>query len=551
MLSALNVWRAVMGVMCPLKVENNREARVSVIGRYRTKHKIGQDNVRLLGMELHNPVFFITALLTVCFVLGALGSPGRAQVALALAREWSIEHFHWLLMASGNFFVLFCLLLVVMPFGRVRLGGAAARPEFSRLSWFSMLFAAGMGIGLMFWCVAEPIAYYTGWDGTPLNVAARTPAAAEVAIGAVLYHWGLHAWAIFTVVALALAYFSFNKGLPLLTRSIFYPLFGEQCWRWPGHCIDMVAALATIFGLATSLGLGAKQATAGLHAVFGAPNVLAMQLLIIALITGIAILSVARGLDRGIKLLSNFNILLALFLLIFVFITGGALVRLSGIGADVFHYLRHFVALSDWTGREDAAWYKGWTVFYWAWWISWSPFVGMFIARISRGRTVREFIVAVLLLPTAVSVIWMSVFGGIALEQAQQGIGELANGITDPALALFHALEQLPLTLLLALVAVVLVITFFITSADSGSLVLDIITAGGKLDSPRSQRIFWAALLGLISAALLVGGGSDALGALQSGAITMAVPFTLVLLLSCLCLLLGLLSEGREGSQVE
>ena len=512
---------------------------------YQSSYRVGRDNVRILRMELHNPVFFITAFLTVAFVIGTLVLPQDAKVILDQAKNWSIDNFDWLVMISGNFFVVFCLLLIVLPFGKVRLGGAAAQPEFSRLSWFSMLFAAGMGIGLMFWCVAEPVAYYTDWSGTPLNVQPHSPEAAAAAMGASLYHWGLHPWAIFAVVGLSLAFFSFNKGLPLVTRSIFYPLFGEQCWRWPGHIIDVTAVFATIFGLATSLGLGAKQATGGLHSVFGVDNGLTTQLLLITVITAIAIISVVRGLDRGVRVLSNFNILTALLLLVFVISAGPTWPAISGIFENLSHYVTHFLPLSDWTGRADEAWYKSWTVFYWAWWISWSPFVGVFIARISRGRSVREFVTAVLLLPTLVSAVWMSVFGGIALDQVQHGIGSLAGGITDPSLALFHLLENLPFTILASLVAVVLVLTFFITSADSGSLVIDIITAGGKLDTPRYQRAFWAVLLGFIAAALLIGGGSDALNALQAGTITMAVPFTLVLLLSCLCLVLGLLSEAN------
>ena len=370
-------------------------------------------------------------------------------------------------------------------------------------------------------------------------------------MGAVMYHWSLHPWAIFGVVALAMAFFSFNKGLPLVTRSIFYPLLGEKCWGWQGHVIDTIAAFATVFGLATSLGLGALQATGGLHFVFGVDNGLATQLLLIAIITAVAIISVLRGLQRGVRVLSNFNLLVALLLLVFVTWAGPTLPALRSIGENLGNYAKYFIPLSDWTGREDDAWYKGWTVFYWAWWISWAPFVGMFIARISRGRTVREFVTAVLIVPTLVSAVWMSVFGSIALDQVQQGIGALPGGIDDPSLALFHLLENLPFTILVSLVAVVLVLTFFITSADSGSLVVDIITAGGKLDTPRYQRAFWAILLGMIAAALLVGGGDNALGAIQAGVITMAVPFSLVLLLACLCLVLGLLSEnGDHGGRI-
>ena len=510
---------------------------------YDTPYRIGQDNIRIFGMELHNPVFFISAFLIIGFIAGTLSFPKEARVILEQSKNWCLENFDWLVMISGNFFVLFCLLLIILPWGRTRLGGVSARPEFSTLSWFSMLFAAGMGIGLMFWCVAEPVAYFTGWSGTPLNVQPRSPEAVDAAMGAVMYHWGLHPWAIYGVVALAMAFFSFNKGLPLVTRSIFYPLLGEKCWRWPGDVIDTMAVFTTVFGLATSLGLGTLQAAGGLHFIFGVNNDLATQLLLLSIVTTIAIISVLRGLDRGVRVLSNFNLMVALLLLVFVACVAQTLSALSSIGDNLSNYAQHFIPLSNWAGRGDDAWYKAWTVFYWAWWISWSPFVGMFIARISKGRTVREFVIAVLLAPTLVSTVWMSIFGYVALDQVQHGIGALAGDMYDPSLALFHMLENLPFTVLVSLVAVILVLTFFITSADSGSLVVDIITTGGRLDSPRYQRAFWAILLGLIAATLLIGGGGDALSAIQAGVITMALPFTLVLLLCCLCLSLGLWAE--------
>lgn len=515
---------------------------------YNISYHTGRDNIRLFNMEMHNPVFFITALLASALIVGTLLFPGTAKVALEGAKSWSLDNFAGFVMVSANFFVVFCLALLALPCSRTRLGGPEARPEFSRLSWFSMLFAAGMGIGLVFWCVAEPVAYYTNWAGTPLNATPHTPEAAALALGTAVYHWSLHPWASFAVVALALAFFSFNKGLPLMIRSIFYPLLGERCWGWPGHLVDVVAVIATLFGLVTSLGLGAQQAAGGLHFVFGIDEGLRAQLLIIAGVTLVAIVSVVRGLERGVKTLSNFNLLVALFLLAFVLAFGPTRAALASVGAGLWHYADSFIPLSNWMGREDDAWRKGWTVFYWAWWISWSPFVGMFIARISRGRTVREFLIAVLLLPTLASALWMSVFGGVALEQAQTGVGALANGIEDPALALFHMLDNLPLAAPISLIAVALVLTFFITSADSGSLVIDIITAGGRLDSRRGQRAFWAACLGLVAAGLLVGGGNDTLSALQAGTITAAVPFTLILLLACLCLWMGLSAEVKRGA---
>lgn len=513
---------------------------------YNIGYRTGRDNIRLFNMEMHNPVFFITALLASALIVGTLLFPAAARVALEGAKSWSLDNFAGFVMVSANFFVVFCLALLALPCSKTRLGGPDARPEFSRLSWFAMLFAAGMGIGLVFWCVAEPVAYYTNWAGTPLNAPPYTPEAAALALGTAVYHWSLHPWACFAVVALALAFFSFNKGLPLMTRSIFYPLLGERCWGWPGHLVDVVAVIATLFGLVTSLGLGAQQAAGGLRFVFGIDDGLQAQLIIIAGVTLVAIVSVVRGLERGVKTLSNFNLLVALFLLAFVLVFGPTRAALASVGAGLWHYADSFIPLSNWMGRDDDAWRKGWTVFYWAWWISWSPFVGMFIARISRGRTVREFLIAVLLLPTLASAVWMSVFGGVALEQAQAGVGALANGIEDPALALFHMLDNLPLAAPISLIAVGLVLTFFITSADSGSLVIDIITAGGRLDSHRGQRAFWAACLGLVAAGLLAGGGGDTLSALQAGTITAAVPFTLILLLACLCLLLGLSAEMKK-----
>ncbi len=513
--------------------------------RYNTPYKVGQDNVRRWGMDMHNPVFWISSLLVLIFVVGTLVAPGSAKVLFAGARGWSIKNFDWLFMLAGNIFVIFCLLLIVLPVGRIRLGGADARPEFSTLSWFSMLFAAGMGIGLMFWSVAEPTGYYTNWAGTPLNVAERTPEAARMAMGASLFHWGLHPWAIYAVVGLTLAFFTFNKGLPLTIRSGFYPLVKDGSWGWFGHVIDIVAVLATIFGLATSLGFGAQQAASGLNYLFGIPNGLQTQIVVIFGVTAVAVISVIRGLDGGVKVLSNINMALAVTLLAFVIVFGPTWYIIETMGSTAYTYAKTILPLSNFLGREDEKFYHGWTVFYWAWWISWSPFVGMFIARVSRGRTVREFITAVLLVPTAVTVVWMSAFGGTAINQVTNKVGQLSQGITNESLALFQMLENLPYVQIASFVAIVLVLVFFITSSDSGSLVIDSITAGGKLDAPVAQRIFWAVMEGIIAAALLFGGGKDALGALQAAAIVVGLPFSLVLIAMCLCLYLGLRHEER------
>jgi BCCT family betaine/carnitine transporter len=514
-----------------------------VENEYDTDYQVGQDNVQIMGMDVHNPVFGVSAGLILLFIVATLLFPTEAKEALTGARGWSIDNFDWLFMIGGNLFVLFCLTLIVLPVGKVRLGGAQAKPEFSTLSWFSMLFAAGMGIGLMFWSVAEPVAYYTDWYGTPLNVAARTTEGADLALGATMYHWGLHPWAIYGVVALALAFFCYNKGLPMTIRSAFYPLLGDKCWGPAGHLIDILAVLATIFGLATSLGLGAQQASGGLNYLFGIDNSLSTQIVVIVCVTAVALLSVARGLDGGVKLLSNINMVIAASLVALVIVVGPTLEIFGSVGSILGSYVENIIPLSNWIGREDGTWFHGWTVFYWAWWVSWSPFVGMFIARVSRGRTVREFLTAVLLVPTLVTAIWMGAFGGTALGQASAGIGELANGIGDVSLAMFQMFEHLPLSMLMSSIAVVLVLVFFITSADSGSLVIDSITSGGKTDAPMIQRLFWASLVGIIAAVLLVGGGSEALTALQAAAITTGLPFTLVLMLMCLSLYKGLKAE--------
>ncbi len=510
---------------------------------YETDYEVGQDNVEIMGMDLHNPVFFMSAVLILLFVMLTLVFPVGAKEALESAKWWSINNFDWLFMLAGNIFVLFCFALIFLPVGKIRLGGKDAKPEFSRISWFAMLFAAGMGIGLMFWSVAEPVAYYTAWYKTPLGVAANTPEAASMAMGATMYHWGLHPWAIYCVVALSLAFFTYNKKLPLTVRSAFYPIFGDKIWGWPGHIIDLLAVLATIFGLATSLGLGAQQASSGLHFLFGVDASISTQVAIIIFVTAIATFSVIRGVDGGVKLLSNINMLIAVFLLFFVILAGSSFDIFSTFFSTAKDYIVNIIPLSNWVGREDTAWFHGWTVFYWAWWISWSPFVGMFIARISKGRTVREFISAVLLIPTVITILWMSAFGGSALKQSISGIGELANGISDVSLSMFQMLEHMPFSSITSFLAIVLVLVFFITSSDSGSLVIDSITAGGKVDAPVPQRIFWAVVEGLIAGSLLFVGGKEALKALQAGAVTTGLPFTIVLLVMCVSLYKGLKSE--------
>jgi BCCT family betaine/carnitine transporter len=363
--------------------------------------------------------------------------------------------------------------------------------------------------------------------------------ALRLGMAATIFHWGLHPWAVYAIVGLALALFAFNKGLPLSVRSIFYPIFGERVWGWTGHIIDTLAVFATLFGLATSLGIGAEQANAGLEFLFGIPVNDVSKVLLIIGITAIALVSVVAGLDAGVKRLSEINMVLAALLLGFVILVGPTIAIVTGFFGNLWAYAEYLPALSNPFGRSDANFSQGWTSFYWAWWISWSPFVGMFVARVSYGRTVREFIVWVLIIPTLIGVIWMGTFGGTALDQLfTTGYRGVADAV--PELALFKMLEGLPLTHIVSTISVFLIAIFFITSADSGALVMDIITAGGKLDAPVVQRVFWCVLAGMVAIALMLGGG---MASLQSLTISIGLPFGLVLLLMCLGLTRGLLDE--------
>ncbi len=527
--------------------ENRQEEIKALEAEYDTDYEIGQDNIQAFGFDIHNVVFMVSAVLIILFVVWTLVAPSGANSALLGVRDFFETNFDWLFLSAGNIFVLFCLVLIALPVGRIRLGGQDAKPEFGRLSWFSMLFAAGMGIGLMFWAVAEPVGYFTEWFGTPLNVPGGTEESRSAAMGATMYHWGLHPWAIYGVVALALAFFSYNKGMPLTLRSTFYPLFGDRVWGRLGDVIDILAVLATLFGLATSLGFGAQQAAGGLNFLNeGISAGLPTQIAVIIGVTFVALISVMRGIDGGVKVLSNINIAMAGVLMLFVILFGGLIGFVGQFFSTIGSYAEYFFPLSNPVGREDETFYYGWTVFYWAWWISWSPFVGMFIARVSKGRTVREFLTAVLIIPTAVTVFWMSAFGGNGLDQAAEGIGVLGTeGITNSSLSLFHMLENLPLANVAAFLAIVLVLVFFVTSSDSGSLVIDSITAGGKLDAPQAQRVFWVVIEGLIAAVLLFGGGGDGLSALQAASIATGLPFALVLLLMCVSVIKGLLHERK------
>lgn len=529
-----------------------------------TDYQVGQDNVIMkvgpFGLDFHNRVFAISGLAIVAFVVITLMFQNQAEPIFTSTKNWLTGNLDWFFIGAANIFVLLCLFLIFSPLGNVRLGGTEASPDFSYLGWFSMLFAAGMGIGLMFYGVSEPITHFstalggteTNADGirtdwAPLGGAGGDEAAAmKLGMAATIFHWALHPWAIYAVLALGLALFSFNKGLPLTIRSIFYPILGERVWGWPGHVIDIIAILATLFGLATSLGLGASQAAAGLNFLFGWAEGDTTEVLLVIGITAIALLSVLAGLEAGVQRLSQINMSLAALLMLFVIIVGPTMAILTGFVDNLYNYIVNLPAFSNPVGREDLNYSQGWTSFYWAWWIAWSPFVGMFIARVSRGRTVREFLISVLLIPSLACVFWMTVFGTAAIEQFVAGAEEVAN--VDLSLQLFVMLEGLPWTGITSFVGIILVMVFFITSSDSGSLVIDTISAGGKVEAPVPQRIFWCTFEGLVAIALILGGG---LVALQAMAVSAGLPFTIVLLAACVAVIQGLRTEPRINKVVK
>ena len=495
----------------------------------------------LLQLDVHPQVFFASAGLIVLFVLLTLFFAVGLDEAFATLQAGVSKYAGWFFVATLNIVLIFVISLLLGRYGGIRIGGEGAEPEFSTTAWYSMLFSAGMGIGLLFYGVAEPMFHFV-----ELPIAEPgTPEAARLAMDFTFLHWGLHPWSLYCLVGLALAFFAFNKGLPLSIRSAFYPLIGERIYGAAGNVIDILATVATMFGVATSLGLGVQQVNAGLEHLLGVPQTTGVQLALIAAITTLATWSVVRGLDAGIKVLSQINIVIAGTLLLFMLIVGPTLFILNAFVENVGYYVQQFAYLSTWNETyENTQWQNGWTVFYWGWWISWSPFVGMFIARVSYGRTVREFVKAVLFIPSIVTFIWMTVFGNSALNIEMFGEGGIAAAVQESLpVSLFVLLERFPLDIVTATLAVVVVVMFFVTSSDSGSLVIDIITAGGNPEPPKLQRVFWAVLEGIVAAALLLAGG---LIALQTAAVATGLPFAIVVLGMCYALHRGL-HEYRGG----
>ncbi|MEE4383516.1 MAG: BCCT family transporter [Pseudomonadales bacterium] len=500
-------------------------------------------------MEVHPVVFGVSAALVLGFSLYGSLATDNAALVFSAVQAWVVDTFGWFYVLSVALFLVFAVALAVSRFGDVKLGPDDAEPDFGYRGWFAMLFSAGMGIGLMFFGVAEPLIHFGAPPGD--TAVGGTVEAAREAMRVTFLHWGIHAWAIYIVVGLALAYFAFRHNLPLTIRSALYPVIGERIHGPIGDAVDVFAVIGTLFGVATSLGFGALQVNAGLNYLFGVEVSAGVQLVLIAVITALATLSVVAGLDAGIRRLSELNLVLAVALLTFVLVAGPTVFLLQAYLQNTGSYLSEIVDLTfrqfAW---EPTDWMGSWTLFYWGWWIAWAPFVGMFIARISRGRTIREFVVGVIAVPSLFTFLWMTVFGDTAIRAVLQGQATELLVLVDEnvPLALFAFLEQLPFSTLTSLVATVLVVTFFVTSSDSGSLVIDMITSGGAEDPPVWQRVFWAVTQGVVAAVLLLAGG---LGALQTAAIASGLPFAAVMLVICLGLLTALRREHEGRARLQ
>ena len=488
------------------------------------------------------PVFFISAGLIVLVCVYGVGFSEHAAVTFSAIQKWLVTNFGWFYMVSIAFFFGFVIYLAFSSFANIKLGPDDSEPDYSYVSWFSMLFSAGMGIGLLFFGVSEPLTHFA----QPPSGIGGTAEAAGRAMEITFFHWGLQAWSVYIVVGLSLAYFSFRHGLPLSIRSALYPLIGERIYGPIGHAVDIFAVLGTMFGVATSLGLGVMQVNAGLSFLFDVEVSTTVQIILIVFITAMATVSVVAGLDAGIRRLSELNLILAVVMLVFILLAGPTATLLGALMQNIGGYLSSMVEMTfNLHAYQPIEWMGDWTLFYWAWWISWSPFVGMFIARISRGRTIREFIVGVLLVPAGFTFLWLSFFGNTALvmELADNGVSLVNTALEDSPTALFMMLGQLPWSTLMSVVATLLIMTFFVTSSDSGSLVIDIITSGGNEDPPVWQRIFWAVAEGVVAAALLLAGG---LSALQTASIISALPFACVMFLMCFGLHKGLRMEALK-----
>ncbi|KAA9004779.1 BCCT family transporter [Histidinibacterium aquaticum] len=516
-----------------------------------------------LGLKTDPVIFFVSAAFMVVFALALVIAPDAIGNAFTAGRAWIVTNLGWFFILGVNVWLGFLIWVAASRYGHIRLGGRDAEPEFTNLSWFTMLFAGGIGTILMFWGVAEPMSHFAQPPQT--GVEPYSPEAAQDAIGIALYHLGLHTWTIFTLPGFGFAYFIYRYRLPVRVSSVFYPLIGEGIHGPIGKTIDIVSILGTLFGVAVSLGLGSSQIAAGLNELFGTGDGPMVQIIIIAVLTSVAVGSIVAGLDSGIKFLSNVNIGMAVALMVFVLITGSTLFLLRGIVETAGIYLWNLPRLAFWNDmlsdvRPDTdgwGWQGDWTVFYWAWTVTWSPFMGLFVARISKGRTIREFVLGVLFAPSVFSLVWFAIFGWQAMEidgigaAARDALGESAGSISQAVsesipLAMFSFLENFPLATLMQGFAVVIVAIFFATSSDSASLVVDMLCTGDGEAGPVSQRLFWGIAEGTIAVLLIVLAGQAGLTALQQVITVVGLPVFCLVFMMIPAIIKGLLAEDID-----
>jgi glycine betaine transporter len=481
------------------------------------------------GWKVDRQVFAIAAVITVVFVIVGVVFDEELATVVGDILSWILTNLGWVFVLSTAAFLIFVLFLAVTPYGRIRLGKDDDRPEFRTVSWIAMMFSAGMGIGLMFFGVAEPISHLAA---PPLGLAKPgTDEAAATAIEYTYFHWALHPWALYAVVGLALGYFCFRKGFPNLISTVFRPVLGDRVEGPIGKGIDILAIFATMFGSATSLGLGALQINSGLDFVWDVESTTGLAVVIIAILTLLFVVSAVSGVERGVQWLSNFNMVLAVLLLLFILVVGPTVFIFGTLVEGTGDYFGGLVTRSFRTGAFGGAeWLGSWTIFYWVWWMSWAPFVGTFLARISKGRTIREFVIGVLLVPSGVSFIWFAILGGSAIDLQLSGQANLTDAVAQPEIALFTLLEELPLATLTSIVVIVLVSVFFVSGADAASIVMGMLTCRGILEPPRAIVAFWGTAMGAVAITLLVAGGLETL---QQAAIVAGAPFALVMIGLC------------------
>jgi glycine betaine transporter len=492
-----------------------------------------------------NIVFILSLLLTLIFIVwGVFFTDNLAKVTDTIYNG-SIDYLGWVYLGATLFFVIFSIYLLFSRYGDIRLGKKTDKPDFNTASWLAMLFGAGMGIGIVYWSVAEPVTHYT----TPPYGEGYTIDAANTAMKYTFFHWGLDPWAIYTVIGLALAFFQYNKKLPAAISSAFHPVLGERIYGPIGKTIDILSIFATVFGIATSLGLGAMQVTAGMHAIFGVPNELFVQLIVIAVATVLFIISINTGLEKGIQFLSNAAMILSFAIMLLILIVGPTMTIIKVFFNTTGLYISDFIHMSlRLKPFGEGEWIASWTLFYWAWWIAWAPFVGMFIARVSKGRTVREFVIGVLIVPTLGTCLWMSIFGGSALEIVQNtGNNDLAKYITENvSLAIFTFFDYLPLSSVLSILGFAVVAIYYITVADTATFVLGMLSEGGTLNPSNKIKMTWGVIQSALAAVLLLAGG---LNVLQTASIAAALPFAIIMIVMCFSLLKGLKSEIGEKTR--